>query len=345
MEKVYDVIGVENPIMDFAVSIDRLPKTDSMSVMHDYLWQSGGNASSAIAALARLGAKCSMLGVVGTDEFGTFCRDDMVRHGVDVSHLYTQEGGTTFTICLAEEETKGRSFLGKMGVNGPLTDVQVDESYIAGARYIHTSMIECSAKKRAVELARKNGVLVSADGGAYTAEADFLVTNSDILIISEEFYGALFDDGNYVENCRRLIEKGPQIVIVTLGSKGCAGADRSGNTFRLPPFSGHKIVDTTGAGDVFHGGFLYAHSQGWELEYCARFASAVSYINCTSLGGRVGIPDRAMVEQFLKDNTIDYSGIEPRKAFYRSVMKFNKTSEHSPTSTGEGRRRLEIAEY
>ena len=78
--------GVENPIMDFAVSIDRLPKTDSMSVMHDYLWQSGGNASSAIAALARLGAKCSMLGVVGTDEFGTFCRDDMVRHGVDVSH-------------------------------------------------------------------------------------------------------------------------------------------------------------------------------------------------------------------------------------------------------------------
>ena len=73
MEKVYDVIGVENPIMDFAVSIDRLPKTDSMSVMHDYLWQSGGNASSAIAALARLGAKCSMLGVVGTDEFGIFC--------------------------------------------------------------------------------------------------------------------------------------------------------------------------------------------------------------------------------------------------------------------------------
>ena len=93
MEKVYDVIGVENPIMDFAVSIDRLPRTDSMSVMYDYLWQSGGNASSAIAALARLGARCSMLGVVGNDAFGAFCRDDMIRHGVDVSHLYTQEGG------------------------------------------------------------------------------------------------------------------------------------------------------------------------------------------------------------------------------------------------------------
>ena len=102
MEKVYDVIGVENPIMDFAVSIDRLPRTDSMSVMYDYLWQSGGNASSAIAALARLGARCSMLGVVGNDAFGAFCRDDMIRHGVDVSpfiyaggghHLYRLSGG------------------------------------------------------------------------------------------------------------------------------------------------------------------------------------------------------------------------------------------------------------
>lgn len=322
MEKVYDVIGVENPIMDFAVSIDRLPKTDSMSVMYDYLWQSGGNASSAIAALARLGAKCSMLGVVGDDEFGTFCRDDMVRHGVDVSHLYTQEGGTTFTICLAEEETKGRSFLGKMGVNGPLSEDQVDESFIAGARYIHTSMIECSAKRKAIEFARKNGVLVSVDGGAYTEEAEFMIKNSDILIVSEEFYSAMFRDGNYEENCGKLTKCGPQIVIVTLGSKGCAGADRSGNTFSLPPFQGHKIVDTTGAGDVFHGGFLYAHSQGWDLEYCARFASAVSYINCTSLGGRVGIPNRPMVELFLKDNTIDYSDIEPRREFYRNVMKF-----------------------
>ena len=322
MEKVYDVIGVENPIMDFAVSIDRLPRTDSMSVMYDYLWQSGGNASSAIAALARLGARCSMLGVVGNDAFGAFCRDDMIRHGVDVSHLYTQEGDTTFTVCLAEEETKGRSFLGKMGVNGALDDEQVDEAFIAGARYIHTSMIECSAKKKAIEYARKHGVLVSVDGGAYTDEADFVIGNSDILIISEEFYSAVFSDDRYMENCRKLTEQGPQIVIVTLGAKGCAGAKRGGAAFQLPPFEGHKIVDTTGAGDVFHGGLLYAHSQGWELEYCAKFASAVSYINCTSLGGRVGIPNRKMVEQFLKDHTIDYSDIEPRREFYRNVMKF-----------------------
>ena len=322
MEKRFDVIGVENPIMDFAVSINHLPKTDSMSIMHDYLWQSGGNASSAMVALARLGASCSMLGIVGTYQFGKFCRDDMVRHQVDVSHLYTQEGDTTFTICLAEQETKGRSFIGHMGVNGALTDEQIDEGFIAKARYIHTSMIECSAKKKAIEYAKKHGVLVSVDGGRYTEEAPFIMENADILIISEEFYDAIFPDDRYEENCKKLLEKGPKVVIVTLGSKGCAGADDMGNTFRLPPFSGYPIIDTTGAGDVFHGGFVYAHSQGWDTKTCARFASAVSYINCTSLGGRVGIPDRKMVDQFLETGRIDYTDIEPRREFYRNVMSF-----------------------
>ena len=98
--------------------------------------------------------------------------------------------------------------------------------------------------------------------------------------------------------------------------------DRNGETFRIPAFSGHEIIDTTGAGDVFHGGFLFAHSQGWDLRTCAVYASAVSFIKCTALGGRVGIPSRNTVEQFLKDGTIDRTDTELRMEHYRSVMRF-----------------------
>ncbi len=322
MDKVFDVIGVENLIMDFALRIDRLPETDGMTELHDYLWQSGGNASSAIAALARLGAKCAMLGTIGTDEFGKFCKNDMIYHGVDVSHIYQQEGQTTFCVCLAEEETQGRSFVSIKGVNEPLTDEQVDEDFIASAKYIHCSVIESDAKRRAIAYAKKHNVLVSYDAGSYRDNAEQIVDDSDILIMSHQFYKGMFGNNDkYVENCRSLLARGPQIVIVTLGSMGCAGTDGT-TDFRLPPFSGHTIVDTTGAGDVFHGGFLYAHNMGWGLEQCARFASAVSYINCTSLGGRVGIPDREMVEQFLADGTIDSSRLEERRKHYRSVMHF-----------------------
>ena len=87
MEKQYDVIGVENLIMDFAVRINKLPQTDGFAYIRDYCWQSGGNAASAIVALARLGSDCGMVGTTGSDPFGTFCKEDMHRHGVDTSHI------------------------------------------------------------------------------------------------------------------------------------------------------------------------------------------------------------------------------------------------------------------
>lgn len=327
MEKTYDVIGVENLIMDLALQINKLPATDGISLLKEYCWQSGGNASSAIVALARLGATCGMIGTVGSDPFGRFCREDMQRHGVDTSHIKTVEGETTFCICLAEEETQGRSFLGRMGTAGAMTGEEVDEGYIAQAKAIHLSCIPSPAVRFAVEYARRNNVLISLDAGAPFPGATELAKKVDILIMSEQFYHSLFQNDNYEENCRSFLAGGPRVVIVTLGKRGCAGADANG-AFSLPAFqAGYPIVDTTGAGDVFHGGFLYAYlkrlgqTPGFDtLEDCARFASAVSYINCTTLGGRTGIPTLSMVDKFLAEGKIDKAEIAPRMAFYKNAM-------------------------
>ena len=322
MEKQYDVIGVENLIMDLALRIDVLPETDGIVSLKDFLWQSGGNASSAIAALSRLGAKCAMVGQIGNDEFGRFCLNDMKYHGVDVSHVYEREGMTALCVCLAEEATQGRSFLGRKGDNPPMSPQEVDEAFIASAKYIHISAAETSAKELAIQYARKNGVTVSFDAGGYSERAAALIDVTDILIMSHQFYRGLFgEDENYIANCRSLLKRGTKIVVATLGAAGCVGTDGT-EDFTLPPFSGYPIVDTTGAGDVFHGGFLFAHNQGRSLKECARFASAVSYINCTSLGGRVGIPDLEMVETFLATGVIESEKLEPRKAHYRNIMRF-----------------------
>ena len=79
MEKTFDVIGVEDLIMDFALQIARIPKTDGMALIEDSCWAGGGNASSAIVALARLGARCAMVGTTGNDAYGAFCRADMEK--------------------------------------------------------------------------------------------------------------------------------------------------------------------------------------------------------------------------------------------------------------------------
>lgn len=327
MEKKFDVIGVENLIMDLALQINKLPATDGISWLKDYCWQSGGNASSAIVALARLGAKCGMIGTAGNDPFGRFCREDMERHGVDISHVKTVEGETAFCICLAEAETQGRSFLGKMGTAAPMTPEEVDEDYIAQARAIHLSCAPTAAAKYAIEYAKKHGVLTSLDAAGMFDGAVDMAKQVNILIMSEQFYRGMFDNDNYCENCRSLLSDTAKVVIVTLGKRGCAGADANG-TFTLPAFDmGYEIVDTTGAGDVYHGGFLYAYLNryqqapyNYDLAACAKFASAVSYINCNTLGGRTGIPSLYMVDKFLNEGVIDKTEIEPRKAFYRNAM-------------------------
>jgi len=329
MEKAFDVIGVDHLIADLCVSIDHLPETDGVSTMNDYLWQCGGNVPSAIIALARLGAKCSMLGSVGNDVLGELNLSDMKRHGVDLSHMYQQDGPTTLALCLAEAETEGRSFIVRRGVDEPLTEEQVDESFIASAKYLHIGTGEKHARDIAVRFARRNGVIVSMDAGYYYEDAEKIIPDIDLFVMSNIFYNGYYgeghdsDIGEILGRCEELLALGPEVVIITLGARGCAGVDNKGARFVLPPFSGHTIVDTTGAGDVYHGAFVYAHMQGWDTEYCAKFSSAVSYINCTSLGGRVGIPNREMVDRFLADNTIDYSDIEPRREFYRNIMRFD----------------------
>ena len=154
MEKTFDVIGVEDLIMDFALQIARIPKTDGMALIEDSCWAGGGNASSAIVALARLGARCAMVGTTGNDAYGAFCRADMEKNGVDVSHVKQVEGETTLCVCLAERETQGRSFLGRAGVAGEMTAEDVDEQLIANARVVHLSCSRCTGQEAAVFLTR-----------------------------------------------------------------------------------------------------------------------------------------------------------------------------------------------
>ena len=326
MEKRFDIIGLENGIVDLALQIDEIPASGAVSSMKNYLWQPGGNVNNALAAAARLGARCSFMGAVGNDDVADFYRSDLAYHCIDTSHLVNKEGHTTIVVCLAEEKTRERSFISYSGNDfsgaPDLDESDIDDAFIAGAGYLHVGHASGRMMRPVIEAARKSGVIVSVDGGYYSDTLAWTLDHCDIMIMSKSFYEAMFaDDDGYMDNMKKLIaERGIDTCIVTLGADGCAGANRKGESFRIPAFSGHDIIDTTGAGDVFHGGFLYAHSQGWNLERCARFASAVSFIKCTALGGRVGIPSLSTVEQFLAGGTIDMTDIEIRTEHYRKVM-------------------------
>ena len=131
----------------------------------------------------------------------------------------------------------------------------------------------------------------------------------------QQIYHALFRDLEYEKNCRFLCEKGPSIVIFTLGPKGCVGYSPEDGYFEVPSFQ-IPVVDTVGAGDVFHGAYVVGLLRGLLPKEAARLATGASCIKCTRIGGRAGIPDWDTVQKYLQTGEIDYAEINQRVEFY-----------------------------
>jgi sulfofructose kinase len=273
-----------------------------------------------LVALARLGAKCGIIGGVGSDLPGRFCKIDFEKHGIDTAHLEMDAGGET-PVCLviSERKTRQRNILYHAGNVRQARPEQLDKGYIQSAGYLHLAR-PSQAARAAIGMARESGTKVSFDADSYHPETQELIPEIDVFIASEFYYHSVFNNDKYEENCRRIQKLGPEIVIFTLGGEGCVGADKNG--FFMEPTFDVPVVDTVGAGDVFHGAFLFGLLNNWDARRCAKFANAVSSIKCTRIGGRAAIPDFKTAVDFMNSGIIDYEEIDKRVAFYKRGLEY-----------------------
>lgn len=319
------VIGIGECCVDFVAQMARMPKTDCCVPLQGTSWQGGGKVATALAALGRLGMQADMISAVGDDPYGRFCMEDFRRNGVDVGHMIVVKGAQTdFCIALAESETQGRSFIGRFGGLPPLTAENLDMRHIAGADYLHLEAID-ACTLAAIACVHENGGRVVIDADRYRPEIEANLSQIDIFIGSEYYFAGMFPQAHpqelkdYEPYLLRIAENGPEIAVITLGARGCVGVDAQG-FFSVPAFHNVKILDTTGAGDVFHGGYIFAHAKGIDAREAARFASAVSAIKCTSPGGRSGIPTEKAVERFLETGEIDPFEAQRWTEYYQNAI-------------------------
>ena len=151
------------------------------------------------------------------------------------------------------------------------------------------------------------------DADTYHPGIEAILPFTPHFIASEYVYRALFgQSADYQENLRRLwARQGKGVVIVTLGARGLAGIDEQGSFFREQAFP-VTVVDTTGAGDVFHGAYTAGRLAGMDAREAARFGSAVSAIKCTRLGCRAGLPTMENALSFLREGRFDEAELEER---------------------------------
>lgn len=285
--------------MDYLCIVPHIPLDDKVEII-DSLIQGGGPAVTAMVAAARLGAVTSFCGVVGDDERGGQIMRGIAAEGVDIAGVKIRaKSESPAGFCWIDRQSGKRSIAWTRGSARPLSAREIDHNLIRTADLLHLDGHQTQAAIAAAKVARKNGVLVTIDAGTIMPGMDELLALSDVVIASERF-AARYTGSRAPETAvRKLFASGCRFAGVTLGKRGSLGYDGQ-HFWRCPPFEVPAVVDTTGAGDTYHGAFALAVAQGRAWGECMRFATVVAALKCTRLGGRTGIPSLKSAERALK---------------------------------------------
>ena len=295
-----DVVGLGYCAWDYLGVVDHIPEFDAPTVgLGDFLSSGGGPVATALVALARLGARAGYIGVVGDDEPGYRIKGAFEQAGVDVQRMRVQSGART-PVCmvLVQAQTGQRTILCYRGTRREVDLQPADHAYITSARFLHLDGHHISAAITAAQWMREAGGTVVLDANKPRPRLDELLPWVDVLITNARFPTAYTSRQNLNDAADTLMELGAQIVVTTQGESGCVCFTQEG-VWNVPGFP-VPVVDTTGAGDAFHGAFIYGLMQDWPIERTADFASALAALNCTALGGRAALPTLDQVLSFLR---------------------------------------------
>ncbi|MDE2726765.1 MAG: PfkB family carbohydrate kinase [Gemmatimonadota bacterium] len=297
----HDVVGLGCACLDFLGVVPHLPDQDDQVWMSDSTQQGGGMVSTALVTLARLGVSTAFVGKVGNDMAGRAVKEEFDLYGVDSVHLVVEPGATTPVSMILVDESTGQRTIMAGGTTVEMSPSEIPTGMIADAKYLHLDTTGRQAALAAAEIARGSGVPVVLDADSLSRPQDIedLLRATDYLIASQVFAEALTGRSDPVEAAKSLAGYGSSVTIVTLGEAGSLTL-ADGRSFYTPAFP-VEVVDTTGAGDVYHGAYIFGLLQGWCREKTAVFSSAVAALSCTRLGGRSGIPDLCCTLNFLRE--------------------------------------------
>lgn len=290
-------IGLINQdLVAFVPSWERDEKVTASELLH----QVGGPIPVALFALARLGGipEIAFIGTVADDAEGSEIIGFLNHAGVHTDCLIVRGGKTSQSLVVVDERDGSRNVANYPGSqsSGELTATQI--ALLERTTLLHLDGRDLVMSLRAAEIVRGNGGWVSFDLGTMRPEREKLIAKCDIVLASQKGGAGAFPDvaEDPIEQVRRFQQSGVKIAGVTLGSRGVAIAGEGVNPVHLPAILVPKPADTCGAGDTFHGAFLWAHLQGYSVIECAQFAQAAVAHRIRHRGNDKGLPYREDVQ-------------------------------------------------
>ncbi len=297
------VVGLGQCSYDNLCIVDSFPAPDTKKEVLEYETAGGGPVATALVSLSRLGVKCSFHGIVGDDEAGKKIRNSMKEENIDVHGLIArnQSNSQIAFICI-EKNTGKRTIFWKRPSGAPLKPHELSDDFLDNADFLLLDGLMAEASLHAAKIAREKNIPVMLDAGSVRDGMLELARLCDYIVCSEEFARKFTNMRSGFDSEKAILKMrsfGVKAATITLGDRG--SITLSGNdVFSVPAFP-VDVVDTTGAGDVFHGGYIYGLLRKWSIKDVVRFASAFAALKCRILGGRAGIPALEKVEKLLAD--------------------------------------------
>lgn len=299
----FDILGLGSVAVDDLIYVERYPDPDEkMSVLRSER-QCGGLTATALVAASRLGSRCAYAGVMGTDDISELAYARLRDEGIDLQYCRrTPRDRIIHSFIVVDVSRNTRNvFADSNGVIGAAPDWP-PAGIIEHSRVLFVDHFGLPGMIRAARFARQVGRPVVADFERESGpEFGELLELVDHLILSLPFAQALTGKNDPAEAALALWSDQRHAVVVTCGAAGSWHVDSATAGPQHHPAFRVRAIDTTGCGDVFHGAYASALSRGEDLNYCVRFASAAASMKATREGGQAGIPNRAMVEAFLRD--------------------------------------------
>jgi sugar/nucleoside kinase (ribokinase family) len=292
--KQYDIIGVGALAVDDLLFVEEFPVAGEKTRVQRRQRDGGGLAGTALAAGARLGARCSWLGVLGESELARFAREGLEADGVNTSHVVFEAGAEPhYSVIVVEEGSGRRSILACNDGVRPYPLHALTRELIASAHVLFVDHTQIAAGIYAARVARELGVPVVADIERTPDGLEELLPLIDHLILGINA-GRMLSGKEIALEVVRALAPGRTCVAVTDGESGCWFSAEGAEVRHIPAYQ-VPVVDTTGCGDVFHGAYMAELARGTSIEDALRFASAAAAITATRVGGRSGAPTRAEV--------------------------------------------------
>jgi sulfofructose kinase len=292
-EEKVDLVGLGLNATDTVILVRDFPALGGKERVTALSRQAGGQIATALVTCQRLGLKTRYIGKVGDDDAGQYQFESLRSEGVDMSRVRVAPGTPNqFGHIIVDQATGERTVFWDRDSRLAITPNELSREAVEGSRSLHLDGCDVDACVLAAQWARQAGIPVIADLDTVYKQVESLFPYIDYLLASANFLpSATGQDDPFLVLEHMAREYRIKVPGMTLGRDG-ALVYSEGRFIYSPGFV-VETVDTTGAGDVFHGAFIFGLLRGWPLDRILDFSNAMAALNCMALGARGGIRTEA----------------------------------------------------